>query len=564
MALSKLKSVTSFAEPNEAENQSGISRRSLVFIFISLMASMFVASLDQTIVSTALPTIVGELGGVTIMLWVSSSFLVTSTLMMPIYGKLGDRLGRKYLFCSALIVFVIGSVICGVAPSMIGLIAGRAVQGIGGGGLMILSQAIIADVVSPRDRGKYMGVMGAVYAASAILGPLLGGWFTDSIGWRWCFWINIPLALFALVISFRLLPKPKKQPGLARFDLMGTTLLTMATVLLVFVVSWGGHTFAWSSPVIIGLIAAAVAVSALFILVERKAADPILPLKLFKNRNFSLATIAGLFIMIAMIGVVTYLPTYFQIVENLEATVAGYMTLPIMVGSTLTTTISGYVASKTGRYKWMPLASCAVAAGALVLLSTLTVDTTLVMIGSYLFILGFGMGLGQQILVLVVQNEFDISIVGTATSANNFFREIGATVGVSLVGSMFSANLISNMEQATASKGGMAGMGITVDSITPEFVHGLGHDMALMVQNAYNDALTPIFFALVPLFAVGFVLLFFLRETPLATTVEESGHMAGTAPVKREVARKRVPAASRRPQIVQSTVFALRRLRQGD
>lgn len=516
---------TDAVQTQHTTSRSEVTGKSLMFIFISLMVSMFVASLDQTIVATALPTIVGELGGVTIMLWVSSAFLMTSTLMMPIAGKLGDTFGRKYLFCGALVIFIIGSILCGLTDSMLGLIAGRAVQGIGGGGLMILSQAIIADVVAPRNRGKYMGIMGAVYAVSAILGPLLGGWFTDSIGWRWCFWINIPLALFALMASITLLPKPKKREERAHVDILGIAFMMMALVMLVFVVSWGGHTFAWTSPVIIGLILATVVTAGIFVAIERKAKDPVLPLWLFRNRNFKLATVAGLFIMIALIGVTTYLPTYFQIVTGLEATFAGYMTLPLMAGTTLTSTIAGFLAARTGKYKWMPLASCLIAAAALFFMSTMTALSDLMIIAAYLFMLGFGMGLGQQILVLMVQNEFDISVVGTATSANHFFREIGATIGVSLVGSIFSANLVRELDGAEATHGVMEQHSLTVDSITPALLQELPLELSTLVQNAYNDALTPIFFMMVPLFLLGFFILLFLRETPLAESLDESGHM---------------------------------------
>lgn len=503
-----------------------ISKKTFIFIFIALLLSMFVSSLDQTIVSTALPTIVGELGGVNHMLWVTTAFMLTSTIAMPIYGKLGDQIGRKYLFCIALGLFIIGSFVCGLGDTMEWLIAGRAIQGLGGGGLMILSQSIIADVVPPRDRGKYMGIMGAAFGVSAVLGPLLGGVFTDTIGWRWCFWINIPLALFALIVAFKLLPDPQKRTRTVSFDTWGTALMAIATTALILTISWGGGTYAWNSPIIIGLIATTVITAIVFVVVERKVKNPLIPLTFFKNKNFVIATAAGVLIMIAMMGVLSYLPTYFQIVSGLDATPAGYMMIPMMVGMMITSTVMGFIASKTGRYKWMPLSGCAVITIALVLLSTLTMATSLLIIALFLFLLGFGIGLGQQILVLVVQNEFDISMVGAATSTNNFFREIGATIGASFVGSIFTSNLANQLNANMASLGGIEQIGIDINSITPEFVRNLAPDIAAAIQTSYNDALTPVFLLVAPLTFVGIVALCFLRETPLAETVEQSGHMA--------------------------------------
>lgn len=502
---------------DEVSKESSAPQRNVKFIFAALMVAMFVGSLDQTITSTALPTIVGELGGVDHMLWVTTAYLLASTIMMPIYGKLGDLIGRKVLFCGALGLFVLGSVFCGMADSMFGLIAGRAVQGLGGGGLMLLSQAIIADIFPPRERGKYMGIMGAAFGASAVLGPLLGGWFTELLTWRWCFWINIPLGLFALGLSVKLLPAyPKDQIKSFKFDIAGAVTMAAAATGLILTVSWGGSLYDWDSPVILGLVVLCIVSAIAFVIVELKVKDPLMPLYLFRNRNFCLCTVAGLIVMIAMIGVISYLPTYFQIVDGLGATASGYMTIPMVGGMMLTSVVAGFLASKTGKVKWMPLLGCVVAAIMFVLLSAITVETSLATVGLLLFGLGFGIGLGQQILTLIVQNEFSVTIVGTATAANNFFKEIGATLGASVVGSLFTANLSTELAEHFSEIGGVEALGIDVNSITPALVSSLDATLQVAIRGAYNDALTPVFLAIAPLLLVAFALLVFLKNTPLS------------------------------------------------
>lgn len=513
-------------EVRTEKTETTVDKKKVLIIFAGLLLAMFASSLDQTIVSTALPTIVGELGGVNHMLWVTTAYILASTIMMPIYGKLGDLIGRKYLFVGALGVFILGSIVCGIESSMGGLIAGRAIQGLGGGGLMILSQAIIADIIPVRERGKYMGLMGGVFALSMVLGPLLGGWFTEGPGWRWVFWLNIPLALLAIVAALAFLPAPKKIEKRPVFDAAGTIFMAISVVSLILTTSWGGNTYDWDSPVIIGLIIAAIVGAIIFVFVESRAKEPLIPLYLFKNRNFNIATLAGLFIMTSMMGALSYLPTYLQIVDGLSATAAGYMTLPMMLGVFSTSTVSGILASKTGRYKWMPVASCLIAAAGLALLSTLTIDTTLLTIGCFLFVLGFGIGFGMQTLVLIVQNEFPVAVVGTATAANNFFREIGATLGASIVGAVFTNRLAETLTDDLQSAGGLSALGIDANSITPDFIRTIAEPMHTAVITAYNDALAPVFLYLLPLLLIGAVILLFIRETPLATTVEESGHTA--------------------------------------
>ncbi len=492
-----------------------LSRQALIAVFAALMISMFVGSLDQTIVATALPTIVGELGAVNHMLWVTTAYFLASTVAMPLYGKLGDLYGRKYLFCLAQALFVAGSIVCALGGTMGWLIAGRAIQGLGGGGQMILSQAIVADIFPPKERGKYLGIIGASFGVSMVAGPLLGGLLTEHLNWRWCFWINLPLGLAALVTAAVALPhRDHGSERLRRFDIEGAFCMAAASICLILGLSLGGSTYPWNSLPIIGLFCGFAVFALLFVVAERRAADPLIPPTLFRNRNFTLATTAGLAIMVAMSGVISYLPTYFQIVDGLDATVAGYMVLPLVGGMMITAVASGFAASKVRTVKWLPVVSCAVAAVAMGLLSTITVNTSLWQMGAMLFLLGFGIGLGQQILVLIVQNEFPVSIVGTATAANNFFREIGGTVGSSLIGSLFSANLAARMSEYV---GGSLGA-VDANSLTPALVSTLEEGVRAGVQHAYNDALAPVFAWLVPLLAVAFIMVLFLKKKPFAET----------------------------------------------
>lgn len=492
------------------------NKRRILLVFAGLLVAMLLSSLDQTIFSTALPTIVGELHGVNHMLWVTTAYLVAATIMMPIYGKLGDLIGRKGLFIGALTVFLIGSVIGGLAQDMTWLIISRAVQGIGGGGLMILSQAIIADVVPVRERSKYMGVMGAVFGVSSVAGPLLGGWFTESIGWRWAFWINIPLGLIAIALAAAFLKLPKHDTRF-RFDVWGTATMAIAVTSIILVASWGGTEYEWNSPTIMWLIAIAVTASAAFVFAEYKAADPIIPLTLFKSRNFVLATTAGLFIGVAMFGAIAYLPTYLQIVTGVNATVSGLLMFPMILGLMSTAITTGQLAAKTGRYKWMPIASMIVIGTGLWLLSTLTVTTPLWVLLCYLFIVGAGIGLSMQILILVVQNSFPDSQVGTATASNNFFREIGASLGGAVVGALFTSRL-TNLLAERMPAGGEAG---DVNSFTPAAINSLPDALHDIIVGAYNDALTPVFAMLIPMVAAGLLLAIFIKETPLRSSLDQ-------------------------------------------
>ncbi len=517
------------AAPTAAPPAGG---RRIGAVFAGLLVAMLLASLDQTIFSTALPTIVGELNGVDHMLWVTTAYLVAATIMMPIYGKLGDLLGRKTIFLAALSVFLVGSIVGGLASDMTWLIIGRAIQGLGGGGLMILSQAIIADVVPVRERSKYMGIMGAVFGISSIAGPLLGGWFTESIGWRWAFWINIPLGLAAIVCAAVFLKLPRHHAKV-RLDVWGILTMAVAVTSIILITSWGGTEYAWDSSTIVTLVVVAVIAAAAFVLAEYRAAEPIIPLSLFKSRNFVLATVAGLVIGVAMFGALAYLPTYLQMVTGVNATESGLLMLPMVVGLMLSSITMGQLASRTGRYKWMPIAGMVVVATALLLMSTLTVATSLPVLLGYLFLLGLGIGLGMQILVLIVQNSFPDSQVGTATASNNFFREIGASLGGAVVGSLFTSRLTDLLTDRMPA-GGATGT-LETNSLSPAALDALPDAVQDVIVGAYNDALTPVFLMLVPLIVVGLIVLLFVKEVPLRASLEQ-GASLGDANQKKDPA----------------------------
>ncbi|PRZ44099.1 EmrB/QacA subfamily drug resistance transporter [Antricoccus suffuscus] len=490
----------------------------LVPLFIGLMLAMLLAALNQTVLSTALPTIVGELNGVHQMTWVITAYILASTIVMPIYGKVGDQIGRRGLMFTAILLFVSGSIIGGLAQDMTWLIIARTVQGLGGGGLILLSQAIIADVVPARERGKYMGIMGSVFAVSSVAGPLLGGWFTEVIGWRWAFWINLPLGALALGAALIFLKLPRQARGAGRFDVVGMALMMVSSSCLILVATWGGNEYAWSSGVILGLIGATVATAYLFVMVERRASNPIIPLHLFKERNFNLTTTAGLFTGIAMFGVLGYMPTYLQMATGANATKAGLLMVPMMAGFLVTSIVTGQMVSRSGRYRMLPIVGSFVWSLALWLLSIMTVQTPVWLICAYLSLLGIGIGMGMQILVLIVQNSFPNREVGTATASNNFFRQIGASLGSAVVGSLFATRLVDLLAQRMPADALSAGGGS--NRLTPELVSKLPPELHEPVVSSYNDALAPIFMYMVPLGIAAALLLWFVHEKPLATTID--------------------------------------------
>ncbi|MFP7364758.1 DHA2 family efflux MFS transporter permease subunit [Corynebacterium callunae] len=497
----------------------------------ALMLAMLLSSLGQTIFGSALPTIVGELGGVNHMTWVITAFLLGQTISLPIFGKLGDQFGRKYLFMFAIALFVVGSIIGALANSMTVLIVARALQGIAGGGLMILSQAITADVTTPRERAKYMGVMGSVFGLSSILGPLLGGWFTDGPGWRWGLWLNVPIGIIALVAIAVLLKLPPRERGKVTVDWLGSIFMAIATTAIVLTVTWGGNEYEWGSSMILGLIVTAVVATIVFVFVEKRAVDPLVPMGLFANRNFVLTAIAGIGVGMFMMGTIAYMPTYLQMVHGLNPTEAGLMLIPMMIGLIGTSITVGNIVSRTGKYKWFPVVGMVVIVVALYLLSTLEPKDPLWLVGIYFFVFGFGLGCAMQILVLIVQNSFPVTMVGTATGSNNFFRQIGGAIGSALIGGLFIGNLsdrfVENVPAAITSMGAEGAPYADAMSnfsgasnLTPHLVDTLPQVLREAIQLSYNDALTPIFLALAPIAVLAAILLVFIRADHLKETNE--------------------------------------------
>lgn len=508
---------------NARTSDGTLQVRSIGLVFAALLIGETLSSLDQTIVATALPTIVGELGGVDHMLWVTTCYVLASTIGMPICGKIGDLIGRRGLFLGALALFLIGSAICGFTPNMAGLIAGRAIQGLGGGGVMVLSQAIVADIIPARKRAIYLNAMGIGWAVPMLIGPLLGGLFTDHLTWRWAFWMNIPLTAACILICAILLPRYPQHASLKHFDSYGMITIAVAVTTLTLATSWGGVQHDWRSPVIIGLIAATLIFGVLFVIAEQHAAEPIMPLTLFRNRNFVLATVGGFIILFAMMAAMSYLPTYFQLAHGMSATLAGYMEVPSSILYFVASLISGALVAKYGRYRKLMVASFIIALAGALGLCTLTATASPFLVCLYLTVMGFGMGLSFEILVLIVQNEFPATMVGTATSATNFFREIGTTLGSSVAGAIFTGNLTHLLVERLKPLGGAHALGVDPNSFTPGIVHALPSHVQSTVAAAYNDALIPLFMLVVPLMIVAGILMAMLHETPLAESLQEQG-----------------------------------------
>ena len=500
-------------------------------IFAALILTMLMSSLGQMIFGSALPTIVGELGGVDQMSWVISAFMVTMTIAMPLAGQLGDRMGRKWVYISGIAIFVIGSTLGGFANGMGMLITGRAIQGFGAGIMMISSQSIVAEVVSARERGKFMGIMGGVFGVSSVLGPVLGGWFTDGPGWRWGLWINIPLGLLAIIVCAFVLKLRVGEQGFKGFDWMGFAAIAITTSTLILLTTWGGSEYEWTSPTILSMAAVVIVGALLTVFIESRASQPLIPVQLFKNRNMVLTTLAGTVLGLAMMGVLGYMPTYLQMVHTLTPTEAGLMMIPMMVGMIGVSTGVGFIIAKTGNYKYYPIAGLAITAFALWWMSQMTVETSLTGIGVRFLVFGVGLGFVMQVLVLIVQNSFPVSQVGTATAANNFFRQIGSALGASIVGSMFIHNMQNEM--ATRLPDALASLGKegaaisqqfqgadAANSLTPHAVAELPDVLRDAILNSYNDGLTPVIGMMVPLAIVAMLILFPLRQERLKETIE--------------------------------------------
>jgi EmrB/QacA subfamily drug resistance transporter len=489
-----------------------LTHRRVLVIIGALMLGMFLAALDQTIVSTALPTIVADLHGASHLSWVVVAYLLAATVSTPLWGKLGDQYGRKVFFQASIVIFLIGSVCSGLSHTMIELIAFRAVQGLGSGGLMVGTQAIVGDIVPPRDRGRYQGLFGAVFGVASVAGPLLGGVFVEQLSWRWIFYINVPIGAIALIVV------ASRVPGHLRrvhhiIDYLGTAFLVAATSCLVLFTSLGGTTYPWASGQIIGLGVAGAVLTVIFALVERRAAEPVLPLHLFSNRTFSVANLAGFIVGFAMFGAITYLPEFFQVVRGESPTISGLQLLPLMAGLLVVSIGSGQYISRKGRYRIFPIVGTAGIALGLYLLSRMGVTTSSVAAAFYMVILGMGLGAVMQVLVLVVQNAVPYSELGVATSGATFFRSIGGSFGAAIFGAIFSNVLVGNLVRHL--HGAKLPPGLQVASLTPAILDKLPPLVRHGIVAAFAQSIQTVFIIAAPIGLVAFVAAWFIPHVEL-------------------------------------------------
>ncbi|HZM75568.1 MAG TPA: MDR family MFS transporter [Candidatus Limnocylindrales bacterium] len=483
-----------------------------VRVFATVAVGMLLAALDQTIVGTALPTIVGDLGGASHLSWVVTAYLLAETVATALAGKLGDLFGRKLLFQVCVAIFIAASVFCGLAQSMGWLVVARGAQGIGAGGMMVTSMALIADYIPLRRRGKYQGALGAVFGVVTVIGPLLGGLFTDHLSWRWAFYVNVPVGIGLMIFCYYAMPRipPTAHPII---DYLGIGVIAAASTCLILMTSWGGTEYPWSHPIIIGLGVAGVLLLALFVLVERRAKEPMLPMRLFSNSVFTLCGVLSFFVGFAMFGALTFLPTFMQYVEGVSATASGFRLLPMVFGLMITAIASGTVVGRTGKYKLFPIFGGLVTAIGMFLLTRIDATTPVWQESLYLFILGLGLGLSMQVLTIVVQNTVPYHDLGVATSGVTFLRTLGSSFGVALFGTVYSNSLQSQLEKATLPPG--------LDPRlleSPKGVHALPSPIRELVVGGYTEALQTVFAAAIPVGLLAMVIALFLKQVPLRDT----------------------------------------------
>ncbi|GAA4555733.1 MDR family MFS transporter [Planotetraspora kaengkrachanensis] len=499
-----------------------LPHRQIMIVLTGVAAGMLLAALDQSIVGTALPRIVSELGGLDKLSWVVTAYLLTSTAATPLWGKISDLYGRRIIFQAAIGIFLVGSALAGLSQNIGQLITFRAIQGLGGGGLMALAFSIIGDVIPPRERGRYQGYFGAVFGTSSVAGPLLGGFFTDGPGWRWIFWINLPVGVISLIVTSLALKIPLvRRPH--KIDYLGAAIIVAGVSCLLLYLDWAGSEFGWTAPGSLALIAGFVALAALFVLVELRAAEPIIPMRLFRNAIYSVGNAYTFLAGLAMFGGLIFLPVYLQAVQGMSPTRSGLALLPAVFGIFSTAMTSGQLMSRTGRYKIFPIIGAIVLIVALALLATIRVDSPYWQVAIYAYLFGAGLGFTMQTIVTAVQNAVDRADMGTATSSTTFFRMMGAAIGTAIMGAVLTNRLTHHL---AAEFGGRVPAG-GVDSNNVQAIQQLPPPVKEHVLVAFTNAIDDVFLVSIPFVVLALVVGFFLKEIPLASRGDQPAAMGG-------------------------------------
>lgn len=510
-----------------ADTSGYLSHRQILTVLGGLMAGMFLAALDQSILSTALPRITSELGGLDKLSWVVTAYLLTSTAATPLWGKISDLYGRRLIFQAAITIFVLASMLSGLAQSIEQLIAFRALQGLGGGGLFALALAVIGDVIPPRERGRYQGYFGAVFGTSSVLGPVLGGWFTEGPGWRWIFYINVPIGIAALVVTSVALKMPVVRRD-HKIDYLGAAVIVAAVSSLLLYTTWAGPSHGWGSGIGMGLLAAGAVLALLFVVVESRVSEPIIPLELFRDSVFSLSIVYTFITGFVMFGAMIFIPMYLQVVDGMSPTASGLAMLPMVVGIFSTSISSGQIMSRTGRYKIFPVMAAITIAGALFLFSSMDVDTPYWQTAVAMYVLGAGLGLQMQILVTVVQNAVDRRHMGSATSSVTFFRQMGGSFGTAVFGAIITTQVAAYLAELTPN----LPPGATPDTSNVEAIRALPPQLQEPVVQAFSLSMQDAFLFAVPVVLVALVVAVFIKERPLTTrqSAARDNEQAAAAP----------------------------------